>query len=68
LPASSQLLQLPAPDEIVETEQMQKQVNEVVELLPTREKQIIKYRMASMMAINIRWRKQRGSLVSQESE
>jgi len=44
LPASSQLLQLPAPDEIVETEQMQKQVNEVVELLPTREKQIIKYR------------------------
>lgn len=43
LPASSQILQLPAPDEIVETEQMQKQVNEVLETLPAREQQIIKY-------------------------
>jgi RNA polymerase sigma factor (sigma-70 family) len=43
LPASSHLLQLPAPDEIVEIEQMQKQVNEVLETLPAREQQIIKY-------------------------
>ena len=43
LPASSQLLQLPAPDEIIETEQMQKQVNEVLETLPEREQQVIKY-------------------------
>jgi RNA polymerase sigma factor (sigma-70 family) len=43
LPAGNQFLQLPAPDEIVETEQMQKQVTEVLETLPEREQKIIKH-------------------------
>lgn len=43
LPASSQFLQLPAPDEIVEDEQMQKQINSIVEVLPEREKRVIKF-------------------------
>jgi len=43
LPASSQFLQLPAPDKIVEDEQMQKQINSIVEVLPEIEKRVIKF-------------------------
>ena len=43
LPPNTELLQLPAPDEIVETRQMEKTINEILETLPAKEQQMIKY-------------------------
>jgi RNA polymerase sigma factor (sigma-70 family) len=43
LPTDNNYLHLPAPDEIVEAEQMQRQVREIVDRLPVKEASVVRY-------------------------